>query len=616
MSFSADFIDKVREANDIVDVIGQDTQLKGGAQLMGRCPFPDHNEKTPSFSVSASKQVYHCFGCKKQGNIFHYLRDMRGLSFPEAVEYLANKASIPIPKDQKTVAESNEAKEKKRLLIRANHLAARFFAENLKKLPSTHPAAKYIASRGFSEEIIEQFLIGYAPNEWESLKNFLQQQKIPARIAEEVGLIKQRKTGDGHFDIFRNRLIFPIVSHKEEFVGFGGRVIDKDDKPKYLNSPDSEVFQKGSLFYGLNEAARYIRSEDHAVVVEGYTDYLALFQAGIRCVVATLGTALTEKHARLLKRYSKNVFVLFDGDEAGQNAATRSLEILLKQGLYPKGLTLRDNLDPDEFLKAHGPNELRQELAKAPDLFEQVFQRFREGYSGAATEKVQLIDRLAPILLSVEDRRLMDLYVESVARQLSLEVNFVWKALRQTRESQPETPRLKASSNKADIFQEPREIPQQWVESTIDIGNASKVEIELINAALLNQRALEWVIESKAAEEMLTPNARKVLDIIAERYGQEPAKFDNLTAYLQTIVEPHELVARHLIKPLSELDPEGAKKLINDCVKRLKTDRLRQKQRELAQRLQNEQGFSSPEELEQIMNIHRDRRSLDKDEKS
>ena len=174
-------------------------------------------------------------------------------------------------------------------MVRANHLAARFYSENLKKLPSSHPAARYIASRGFNQEIIDKFLIGYAPNEWESLKDFLKQQKIPAKIAEEVGLIKQRKTGDGHFDIFRNRLMFPIVSHKEEFVGFGGRVIDKNDKPKYLNSPDSDIFHKGSLFYGLDQAARYIRSEDHAVVVEGYTDYLALFQAGIRCVVATLG---------------------------------------------------------------------------------------------------------------------------------------------------------------------------------------------------------------------------------------------------------------------------------------------------------------------------------------
>lgn len=613
MSFSADFIDKVREANDIVEIIGQDTQLKGGSQQMGRCPFPDHNEKTPSFSVSASKQVYHCFGCKKQGNIFHYLRDMRGLSFPEAVEYLANKAGIPIPKDQKSVPESNEQKDKRRLLIRANHLAARFFSENLKKLPSTHLAVKYIASRGFTQEIIDKFLIGYAPNEWEALREFLQQQKIPARIAEEVGLIKQRKAGDGHFDIFRNRLIFPIVSHKEEFVGFGGRVIDKNDKPKYLNSPDSDVFHKGSLFYGLDQSARYIRSEDHAVVVEGYTDYLALFQAGIRCVVATLGTAMTDKHARLLKRYSKNVFVLFDGDEAGQNAATRSLEILLKAGCYPKGLTLPEGKDPDEFLKANGPEALRKELAQAPDLFEQVFRRFREGYSGAASEKVQLVERLAPVLLSVEDRLLLDLYVESVARQLSLDPKFVWKALRQSRESQPESARLKASPQKADIFQEPRDVPQQWIESTIDIGKASKVEVELINAALLNQKALEWVIESKAVEHMITPNASKVLEIIAERYGQEPGKFDNLTAYLQTIVEPHEHVARHLVKPLSELNPEGAKKLINDCVKRLKTDRLRQKQRELAQRLQNEQGFSTPEELEQIMNIHRDRHSLDKD---
>lgn len=619
-TFSEDFIEKVRDASDLVDIIGQDTQLKGsggsGTQLMGICPFPDHAEKTPSFSVNASKQVYHCFGCQKGGNIFHYLRDMKGMSFPEAIEYLAHKAGIPIPKDQKPKSETDQQKEKRDLLHRINHLAARFFHENLKSLPETHPAKQYLKGRGFSDEIIQEFLIGYAPDTWDALKNLLTEKRIPLALAEEVGLVKAKKGGDGYFDIFRNRLMFPIVSHRDQFVGFGGRVINKEDQPKYLNSPDSEIFHKGSLFYGLRDSAKYIRSEDHVVVVEGYTDYLALYQAGIRAVVATLGTALTDRHAKMLKRYTKNVFVLFDGDEAGQNAAARSLKILLQEGVYPKGLTLKEGKDPDEFVKAFGANELRRELSQAPDLYELVLTRWMTGFQGAPSEKIQIMDKLMPVLLSIPDRRLQQLYTQMTAQWLSVGQDWVAQALKEGRAAMPEPrPNSGNEDKKHELFQDVKTSELTWVETQITLKGAAKAEIELINVALLNERYFKWVLEMKASEEVLHEGVRQVLQIMTDRYGQMPNKFDSLTAYLQTRVEPHEYVARHLKKPLSDLDPEGAKKLIQDCIKRLKADRLRQKQRELAHKLQSTQGFGSPEELEQIMNIHRDRHLLKKNEK-
>ncbi len=622
-AFSEDFIEKVRDASDLVDIIGQDTQLKGsggsGTQLMGICPFPDHAEKTPSFSVNGSKQVYHCFGCQKGGNIFHYLRDMKGMSFPEAVEHLAHRAGIPIPKDQKPNNESDQQKQKRDQLHRINHIAARFFHETLKNLPESHQVKQYLKGRGISDAMVEEFLIGYAPEGWESLKNYLVEKKVPLALAEEVGLVKARKGGEGYFDIFRHRLMFPIISHRDHYVGFGGRVINKEDQPKYLNSPDSDVFHKGSLFYGLKDSAKYIRAEDHVVVVEGYTDYLALYQAGIRCVVATLGTALTDRHAKLIKRHTKNVFVLFDGDEAGQNAATRSLNILLQEGVFPKGLTLRDNKDPDDFIKSFGAAELRRELAKAPDLFDLVLSRWMMGYQGSPSEKIQLMDKIAPVILSVPDRRLLQLYAQTVAQRLNVTPDWVTQALRQEKagaEGRAAAAPARADNfEKSQILQDVKDKDLTWIETTIHLKGASRAEIELINVALLNERYLQWVLEEKAFQDIPHPGARRVLEIIADRYGQMPNKFDSLTAYLQTLVEPHEHVARHLKKPLSDLDPEGAKKFIQDCLRRLKADRLRQKQRELAQKLQYTQGFGSPEELEQIMNIHRDRHSLKKNEK-
>ena len=277
MSFSQDFIDKVLEANDLVDYISQDTQLKssgggGGSQLMGICPFPDHIENTPSFSVSSSKQVYHCLGCQKSGNIITYLREMRGLSFPEAIEQLANKAGIPIPKDEMPRREVDKEVSRKKEMVALNEMARVAFHKNLMELPKSHAVWQYLQRREFSEEIIAEFELGYAPDDWEQLSKKIMGRSKSLELASQVGLVRKRNKGTGFYDLFRNRLMFPIVSHKDECVGFGGRVLSKEDQPKYLNSPDSDVFHKGRLFYGLDKAAKYIRSADKVVIVEGYTD--------------------------------------------------------------------------------------------------------------------------------------------------------------------------------------------------------------------------------------------------------------------------------------------------------------------------------------------------------
>ena len=396
MKFEPEFIDKVRDASNLVEYVAQYTELKpsSSGQYMGLCPYPDHNEKTPSFSVSETKQVYFCFGCKKSGNIFTFLQDIKGMGFPEAVKYLAEKAGIPLPKTNLSRAESdslNRSRDEKGQLKKINRFAAKYFYENLKVSLESSTAKKYVEARGFSEEIIKGFGIGLSDDNWEGLAETLKSKGASLEMASKLGLVKKAKSGSrnktGYFDMFRGRLMFPILSLSGDVVGFGGRVLSPEDKPKYLNSPETPLFHKGKTLYGLYETAKYIRTADQVLVVEGYTDLLGLYAVGIKNVVATLGTALTTDHAKLLKRLTKNVIVLFDGDRAGQAAAEKSLPILLSEGLHPRGLVLPEGMDPDEFVRKQGKEDLLGRLREASELFYQVMELSFRGFRGGAAEK-------------------------------------------------------------------------------------------------------------------------------------------------------------------------------------------------------------------------------------
>ena len=440
MRFSQEFIERVQESNNVVDIISQYTQLKHtGSGLMGRCPFPDHQEKTASFSVSETKQVYHCFGCHKSGNIFSFLRDYQGLNFPEAVEYLAHRANLTLPSVDAALAnEEDKAKERRKQLLKANKLAANFFNEQMKKASADHSVKKYIEKRGLSAETLEAFQIGYAPKEWDALTLYLQANDISTSVAEEARLLVARKEGkSGHFDMFRDRLMFPILNSMNEVLAFGGRIIDQGE-PKYLNSPETPVFIKGRVLYGLHQTARFIRSEDQIIIVEGYMDLVALHQAGIKNVAATLGTALTLDHARIMKRLTQNVLVLFDGDQAGQDAAERSLPLLLQADLYPKGLTLPQGMDPDDYVKTYGAEALKVLMAEAPDLFSMILKSWMAGFKGEPADKIKLIDKVKPILSAIPDYRLKDLYIAELATRAGLSAQWLNQALSLSKNSAPQ----------------------------------------------------------------------------------------------------------------------------------------------------------------------------------
>jgi DNA primase len=616
MKFSPEFIQRVQEASNLVDIISQHTTLKpAGGGLMGRCPFPDHPEKTPSFSVSETKQVYNCFGCHKKGNIFTFLEQYNGMSFPEAVEYLAGRANIAMPAIDKEHSEKlDKLAVKRRQILNLNRLTMQFFYDQFQLLPSQHPAKIYAEKRGLDQSIIQTFKIGYAPAEWDSLLQYLTKKEISLELMEEAKLIKARSNGTGYFDLFRDRLIFPIFDTKNEVIAFGGRILGAGDV-KYLNSPETLVFSKSKTLYGLSETSKFIRSEDQVVVVEGYMDLIALYQVGICNVVAPMGTALTHEQSRMLRRQTQNVVVLFDGDEAGQNAAEKSLPILLEADIHPKGLILADEMDPDEFVKEKGAEALRSLIQKSPDLFPMILGRWMKDYRGEASEKVQIVDRLKPLFMAMVDPRLRDLYLAEVSQKLSLDARWLKSAIGNDGVKNSASSVTKLSDRtRGDVPPlEVKSVEKSSMPDKIQLKGATPAESMLMAVALKNRANFQELLDSEVLEKVLHPGVKKVLERAAGVYRQDPSRFDTLTSLLTTFVdEPEKLFFEMESSGPEELQSKESR-LLQDCAMRVRERHLKYQAHLIGQELKSSPSIDGQIDvgrLERIMNLQRDRLSL------
>ena len=343
-----EIIEQVRQASSIVEIAGQYTALKHrGRKWVGLCPF--HSEKGPSFTVDEEKQLYHCFGCGAGGDIFSLVMEKENLNFPEALRYLAEKYHVPIP-DQRVNPEILKLEEK---LFKINDQTLAIFRRNLTQTSEGRAASAYLKKRGLSEETVQTLKIGYAMNSWDALRGAFQSKGVPATLLEKAGLVLPGKKPGEFYDRFRGRVIFPIFSLTGKIVAFGGRDI-VNAEPKYLNSPDTPLYSKGKLLYGLNFSKDAVREAGEAILVEGYTDFSALFQAGIKNVVASLGTALTPFQIAQAARFASRIVVNYDGDAAGRAAAARAVPICFEKGLNVRVLVLPEDLDPDAYLKKHG----------------------------------------------------------------------------------------------------------------------------------------------------------------------------------------------------------------------------------------------------------------------
>ncbi len=390
MAIPRDFIDELVSRTDIVDVVSDYVTFTkhSGSNMFALCPF--HSEKTPSFSVSPSRQTYKCFGCGKGGGVINFIMDIEGVQYRDAIEILAKRAGLEVPDD----GVSSETRSKRTRLLELNRAAAKFFYSNLKK-PECAAAIDYIRRRGISPKMVTRFGLGAAPNEWHALANEMKNEGYTEMELLDAGLVKPAKNG-GVYDTFRNRLIFPVIDVRGSVLGFSGRILD-DGEPKYLNSPDTPVFSKSRNLFALNLAKKTKR--DMLILVEGNIDVVSLHQAGIDCAVASLGTALTNEQARLIKNTKDNVVIAYDSDAAGTKASKRAIPMLEQTGLRVKVLQIPNAKDPDEFIKSNGAQAFEKLLDKSENRLDYQIEAIcakydlttNDGRNGAAREATEFL---------------------------------------------------------------------------------------------------------------------------------------------------------------------------------------------------------------------------------
>lgn len=470
---SPELLQKIKDSIHMTEVVGEHVVLrKSGAHFVGLCPF--HSERSPSFSVSESKQLYHCYGCKKGGDLVSFVMEIMGISFPEAVEELAERARVALPKDWGGASSDEEVSEKDRktqlqrerlaLAFKLNRFAAAYYHQNLSRSPK---AVQYLASRGISmaeNTLVREFYVGAASDSWDSLAKYLVQKKAPLDLATELGLIRPstkpraekdlrgQAPGPGYFDLLRNRALFPILNLRGKVAGFGGRTLG-DEQPKYLNSPESPTFQKSKLVFGLYQAQKHIREKDEVILVEGYFDVLALHKAGFQNVVATCGTSLTADHLKLLRRFATRLTVLFDGDSAGISATERAMEAGLDQGWVLYGAQLPAGMDPDEIIfelgkeSPHGKERMAQILNAAKPLLDTKINQALGLDAGAqngqarkalsSEEQSQALKKVGVWLARLQDPIGKDIRIQYLQKELGIPRQLVLRAMGQVSGAQP-----------------------------------------------------------------------------------------------------------------------------------------------------------------------------------
>ncbi len=418
--------EEIKRAADIVQVIGQYVQLKkAGKNFMGLCPF--HAEKAPSFTVSPDRQMFHCFGCKKGGDVFAFWMAYHGVTFPEALKDLAERYNITITE----TFSSDEEKKRTQIretLFKINETAAQYFQEALDQTGGGNPAIEYLKRRALSKKIILEFRLGYAPDTWDGLTHYLKSRRIDLERAAQAGLIIPKK-GGGYYDRFRGRVMFPIFNLRGQVIGFGGRVLN-DALPKYLNTPETLLFHKGEFPYGLHASYQAIRQRGTTVIVEGYMDLLALREHGLEEVVATLGTALTHDHIRKIKGYAREAIVVFDSDEAGRVAALRSLPLFLNEGLPARAVVLPHGHDPDSFVNENGLSAFLTLLEKAAPMFD-FFLDQKLSRGGSDIEgKVTALKEILPVLAQLRNRAQRSLYAGHLSERIGIKEDVILSELK------------------------------------------------------------------------------------------------------------------------------------------------------------------------------------------
>jgi len=422
-------IDQVRQTANIIEIASQYTNLiKKGNKHVGLCPF--HSEKTPSFTVDEDKQLYHCFGCGAGGDIFTLVMEKENLNFPEALRYLAEKYNIRLPEKGKRSPRQLKLADK---IYSINEKSLAFFIKNLHNTKEGEKALKYLNNRGIDKEAIQKLKIGYALNSWDSMLSFFQKQSISPEEVEKAGLALRRTKNEGHYDRFRGRIIFPIFTLAGKVVAFGGRALFDQD-PKYLNSPDTPIYTKGDVLYGLNFCKQDIREKKEMILVEGYTDFLSLFQSGITNTAASLGTSLTANQTALALRFAPRLIICYDGDIAGEKAARRAISLGFKKGLQIKIMLLPKGHDPDSFITKNGAEKFLSLAKKSiTGLKFLIDMQLKENRKDIPEEKARIAREIVKEIDNIPDAIIRSEYIKQTGEYLGIDENL----LRATTEYKP-----------------------------------------------------------------------------------------------------------------------------------------------------------------------------------
>ncbi|PQL19366.1 DNA primase [Veillonella denticariosi JCM 15641] len=425
--FENELIEQIKDANDIVSVISEHVALKKrGKNYWGCCPF--HNEKTPSFSVAPDKGFYYCFGCHASGNAIKFLMELDHLTFVEALERLANRANIPLP-EAKLSPEQRARDERRKKLYEACDLAATFFHNCLTQTSMGKPGLDYLKRRGLTKETIEKFKLGFAPDGWDKLYHAFHERGIEDSILLELNLVRKNQKGQ-FYDFFRNRVMFPIMDGKGRVVAFGGRVMD-DSTPKYLNSPESPIFEKGKILFAFDKAYKSIRQEKQAILVEGYMDVISAHNQGVTNVVASLGTAYTKDHGHILMRQADEIVLAYDMDGAGRQAASRAIELLQNTDFKVRVLAMPDGKDPDDYVRNHGAKAFKELIAQAVKPLDYLLSESLIKHDTNDTEgKQAVLADVFPYIANIHSQTQRDDALKALALPLWLDNSSIFRYFR------------------------------------------------------------------------------------------------------------------------------------------------------------------------------------------
>jgi len=548
---------------------------KAGKNHKGLCPF--HSEKTPSFMVNEEKQIFHCFGCGEGGDVFSFLMKVAHLSFPQAIEELAKRYGVNLPSKEFSPAQKKEM-VKREALFQINQIASEYFHDLLTVRREGGEARRYLSQREIKEEIVKEYRLGYSLDRWDGLVQHLREKKVSLELAWELGLIFPKKK-EGWYDAFRGRIIFPIFDLHQRVVGFGGRII-REGEPKYYNSPESSIYHKGEILYGLQVAKRYIPSKDCVIIAEGYFDLLTLHQCGLKYSVATLGTALTIQHIRTLKRYTRNLITVFDADPAGIQASLRSLPLFLEDEVSGKTVLLPKGEDPDSFLRKGKAEELERGVAEAVPLIDFFFERLMKTYDPKSIDgKVKIAEEGVALVSKIPSGIRKDFYLRALAERLDLKESLLREMAR-------------PSSKRGTKVEE--ELKRPSVEKSLPKSEEMMVRLMIHHPEWMGAISREEILQ-----EFESPQLRKMAEHLMTLY-QKKGRLD-ISEALGSIEEGLRGKLREFSLQESGLEGTDQEKVLRDCIQKIRKKKLKRDESDLLKRIKEAEKEKGEKGLEALL---------------